>query len=268
MFLHLGDGIGKQFIGHFRIEFLDCRIGRGVVAIEIIVPADDGGIDEALHQIGLLVDDLVPRLDQGRIGVKAVVGDQDHARLDPGRLLDRIGLRGDVALHRALLVGEERLRVEGIGPHLLLVEAVLRLQPLIIAGDAFLGDEQRQRLEIFKLGDLQFRVRQKNLRILLEDRRHRRHRHIVGDGIKGLQRVRGHEEIELARDQERAVVGVGAARHDGDVEPVFLVGAVGDRLEEAAMLGFRDPVGSERDLVQGLSAHRRNGSKERQQGCG
>ncbi len=53
-----------------------------------------------------------------------------------------------------------------------------------------------------------------------------------------------------------AVVVVGAAGHDGDVEAVFLVGAVGDRLEEAAMLALGDPVGAERDLVQSLSALR------------
>ena len=44
-----------------------------------------------------------------------------------------------------------------------------------------------------------------------------------------------------------------AARHDGDVEAVFLVGAVGDRLVEAAVLGLGHPVGAERDLVQRLS---------------
>jgi hypothetical protein len=93
---------------------------------------------------------------------------------------------------------------------------------------------------------------QENLRILLEDGSDRDHRYVVGDRVERLQRVRGHEEIELAGGQQDAVVGVGASRHDGDVEAVFLVGAVSDRLEEAAMLGLRHPVGSERHLVEGL----------------
>ena len=71
-------------------------------------------------------------------------------------------------------------------------------------------------------------MRQEDLRILLEDGGDRHHRHVVGDRIERQQRVRAHEEIELAGDQQHAVVVVGAARHDGDVEAVFLVGAVGD----------------------------------------
>ena len=59
-----------------------------------------------------------------------------------------------------------------------------------------------------------------------------------------------HEEVELAGNQQHAVVVVRAARHDGDVEPVFPVGAVGHGLEKSAVLGLGDPVGSERDLVQ------------------
>ncbi len=91
---------------------------------------------------------------------------------------------------------------------------------------------------------------QEDLRVLLEDGRDRHHRHIVGDRIERHQGIGGHEEVDLAGDQEHAVVVVRPARHDGDVEPVFPVGAVGDRLKEAAMLGLGHPVGSERDLVQ------------------
>ena len=56
-FLHLGDRIGDQVVGHLRIVLLDHRVGRLVVAVEVIVPADDRGIDEALHQVGLLLDE-------------------------------------------------------------------------------------------------------------------------------------------------------------------------------------------------------------------
>jgi uncharacterized protein (UPF0548 family) len=93
---------------------------------------------------------------------------------------------------------------------------------------------------------------QENLRILLEDGGDRDHRHVIGDGVERLQRVCRHEEIELARDQQDAIVRVGTSRHDGDVQAVLLVGAVGNRLEETAMLRLRDPVGSERDLVECL----------------
>ena len=109
---------------------------------------------------------------------------------------------------------------------------------------------------------------EESLRILLEDGGDRHHGHVVGDRLERLQRVRGHEEVELAGDQQHAVVVVGAARHDGDVEPVFLVGAVGQRLEKSAMLGLGDPVGSERDLVQGFRARGRHGREEGQQACG
>ncbi len=113
-----------------------------------------------------------------------------------------------------------------------------------------------------------FRMGQENLRILLEDGGDRDHRYVVGDRVERLQRVRGHEEVELAGGQQDAVVGVGTSRHDGDVEAVFLVGAVGHRLEEAAMLGLRDPVGSERHLVEGLRARGHQRRSQRQKACG
>ena len=99
---------------------------------------------------------------------------------------------------------------------------------------------------------------QEDLRILLEYGRDRDQGNVVGHGIEGLQGVCAHEEVELARDQEHAVIVVRTARHDGDVEPIAFVGAVGQCLEEAAVLRLRDPVGSERDLVQRLGAAGRN----------
>src|SRR5258708_27824835 len=88
---------------------------------------------------------------------------------------------------------------------------------------------------------------QENLRILLEDGGDRHHRHVVGDRVERHQGVGSHEEVELAGNQQHAVVVVGAARHDGDVEPVFLVGAFGHGLEKSAVLGLGNPIGSERD---------------------
>ena len=77
-------------------------------------------------------------------------------------------------------------------------------------------------------------------------------RDVLLDRIEALQRVGAHEEVELADRQQDAVVHVRPARHDGDVEPVFAIGAVDQRLIEAAVLGLRHPVGAERDLVEGL----------------
>ena len=109
---------------------------------------------------------------------------------------------------------------------------------------------------------------QQDLRILLEDGGDRDHRHIIGDRIERHQRVGGHEKVELAGNQQHAVVVVGAAGHDGDVEPVFPVGAVGRGLEESALLGLGHPIGSKRDLVQRLRRCRRDRRQEGQQDCG
>ena len=166
-----------------------------------------------------------------------------------------------------MLVHDEGLRVEGVGFDLALAKAVFGFQPLEVGRHPFLGDEQRQRLQILELRHLGFRMVKQDLRVLLEHGGDRDQRHVVGDRVERLQRVRAHEEVELARDQEHAVVLVGPARHDGDVEPVILVGAVGDRLKEAAMLGLGDPIGAERDLVQGLCGGRRQPDTG-QQGCG
>ncbi len=108
-------------------------------------------------------------------------------------------------------------------------------------------------------------MREEDLRILLKDRGDRDHRDVVGYRVEGLQRVRAHEEIEFARDQLDPVVDVRATGNDFDVETVTRVSAVRDGLIESAMFGLRDPVGTERHLVEagrGLrmsrSAHRQN----------
>src|SRR5262249_4788282 len=99
-------------------------------------PPHDGSIDEALPQVRLFHDEIAARLDQRRIAVEAIVGEEKDLRLEAGPLLDGKGLRGDVALHRASLIHEKRLRVGRIGLHLLLAETIIRLEPLEIARDA------------------------------------------------------------------------------------------------------------------------------------
>ena len=95
-------------------------------------------------------------------------------------------------------------------------------------------------------------MRDEDLRVFLEQRGDLDHRHVLGDGIKTLQRVGAEEEIDLADRQQDLIVRARAARHDGDVEAVFPVGAVGQRLVEAAVLALRHPIGAERDLVERL----------------
>ncbi len=48
VFLHLGDREGDLLVGHVRIVLLDRLVGGRVVAVEIVVPALDRAIDEAL----------------------------------------------------------------------------------------------------------------------------------------------------------------------------------------------------------------------------
>ena len=89
---------------------------------------------------------------------------------------------------------------------------------------------------------------------------------ILRHRIEALQAIRTHEEVDLRREQQHPVVHLRAARHDGDVEAVFSIRAVGDCLIEAAVFGLRDPVGAERDLVELLRFRRSSG--ERQTKCG
>jgi hypothetical protein len=52
-----------------------------------------------------------------------------------------------------------------------------------------------------------------------------------------VQQVSAHVELDAAGQDQRAVVDLRPARHDLDVEAAIGVGAVRDRLVEAAMLG-------------------------------
>ena len=165
-------------------------------------------------------------------------------------VLDRVGLGRHIALHCAPLVGQERLRVEGVGLHLLLAEAEVVHHPLEVRSQALLGNEQRQLLQVLEFLDALVGMRQQHLRILLEDRGDDQGRDVLRDRVERLQRVGAHVEFDPAGDQLQAVVHVRPARQDGDVEAVLLVGAVGHRLIEAAVLGLRHPVGGKSDLVE------------------
>ena len=106
-------------------------------------------------------------------------------------------------------------------------------------------------------------MRDQHLRVLLEIGRDFDGRDVLRDRVEALQRVGGQEEVDLADRQQDAVVHARAARHDGHVEPVFAVGAVGQRLVEAAVLGLGHPVGAEGDLVERLSRGRAGRARHR-----
>jgi len=102
-------------------------------------------------------------------------------------------------------------------------------------------------------------------RVLLERRRERHQRHGLLDGREHLQAV-GHGDVDLVGGQELQSVDLRAAHPDRHVEAVLLVDAFGERLVEAAVLGLREPVGGEDDLVLGSRGERRE--HEAQQAMG
>ena len=95
-------------------------------------------------------------------------------------------------------------------------------------------------------------MRHQDLRILLEQGGDGQRRDVLLDGIEALQRVGAHEEVELADRHQDAIVHVRPARHDGHIEAICAISAVSKRLIEAAMLGFRHPVGAEGNPVERL----------------
>ena len=91
-----------------------------------------------------------------------------------------------------------------------------------------------------------------NLGLFLEMGRHDDRGDILLDRRKGLNQAAAQVEIELADGHEHSVCGARPAGHNGDLQPVFLESAIGDRLIISAVLGLRDPVRAERDFPKGL----------------
>ena len=92
-------------------------------------------------------------------------------------------------------------------------------------------------------------------------------RQVLIGGHEVADEIAAHIEFDLAEQQKQAAVGLRPARPDRDVEPVFLVGAVRERLIIAARLGIGEPVESERDLIERKRgsgpAHETEGCKKR-----
>ena len=217
---------------------------------------------------GLLGDQVAARLDQSRIGVETLIGEQKDFRLESRLLLDRERLRRDVALHRAVLVGEERLRVEGVGLHL----RSRRSRNRPSATENRWRCPPWRRTSVSRLRSSNFSTPASGCAIstcgsFWNMAATATVRNVLLDRVERLQRVGAHEEVELADRQQQPVVHVRAARHDGDVEAVRPIGAVGERLVEAAVLGLRHPVGAEGHLVERLRAARCKRQRAPQQRC-
>ncbi len=123
--------------------------------------------------------------------------------------------------------------------------------------------EQRQLLQVLEGLDALAGMRHQHLRVLLEHGGDHQRRDVLRHRVERLQRVRAHVEVDAAGRQQQPVVHVRPARHDGDVEPVPAVGAVDQRLVEAAVLGLRHPVGGEADLVERLGLRSRAADHDR-----
>jgi len=72
----------KLLFSHLRIVFADQGIGLLAVAVEVVVPSNDRGIDEALHQVRVVLDEFTARLDDVRVGSPAVVGQHEYVGLN------------------------------------------------------------------------------------------------------------------------------------------------------------------------------------------
>ena len=88
-------------------------------------------------------------------------------------------------------------------------------------------------------------MRHHNLRVFLEIRGDHDDRDVAGDRVEGQQKVAAHVEVQPSGRQQQLVVGLRPSLDDRDVEAVFRISAVGDRLIISAVLGLREPVGPE-----------------------
>ena len=116
----------------------------------------------------------------------------------------------------------------------------------LVADDVLLGV-----LEVLPFVEPLTRMRHDHLRLLLEGGRDDPQRDVLLHGVEGLQQVAAHVEIDLAGEQQRPAADLRAALLDGDVEAAGGIGAVGNSLVVAAVLGLGEPVGHEGDLFRG-----------------
>ena len=142
-------------------------------------------------------------------------------------------------------VGDERPRVERIRLDDFLLESIGRLHPLVEGDKRLLAHESRRRVrEVGPFVEADARVRHHHLRVFLEIRGDNDDRDVACDRVEGQQKIAAHVEIQPSGRQQELVVGLRPSLHDRDVQSVFRIGAVGDRLVISAVFGLREPVGA------------------------
>ena len=107
-------------------------------------------------------------------------------------------------------------------------------------------------------------MRHEHLRVLLEVGGDDDDRHVARDRVEGEQKIAAHVEVEPAGGQQEFVIGLRATLNDRDIEAVFGVGPVSDRLVISAVFGLREPVGPERNFVGGESGGSEQGNPDQQ----
>ena len=194
----------------------------------------------------MILDQIGARLDRRGVGPPSVVAEQEDVGLEVTFALDGERLGGHVALLDRMGVGDERPRVERVGLDDFLLESEGRLHPLVEGDQPLLADESCRRLrQVRPFVEADAWVRHHHLRIFLEIRGDDDDRDVAGDRVEGQQQIAAHVEVQPSGRQQELVVGLRASLHDRDVEAVFGVSAVGDRLVISAVLGLGEPVGAE-----------------------
>ena len=242
---------GDLLVAHLGIVGLDERISRRGIG-QIALPSFERRLDEARGRLRILVDEAAGR-DHGRaVGRIAVPREQEELDGHP-LLLGLERFRRGIGLLHHVLVGEEGLQVERVGPGLLVGIFEFPLQPWPPGRAARRRHQDRLVLEIAEARDVV--VGHDALQIELERGPDGDDRQPLFEHLEDLEIV-AHHEVGLAGEQQLRAVDLGTAHLERDVEPGLLVkpGRLG--LVKPAMLGLREPTREERDLV-GAECRRR-----------
>src|SRR5262249_18015307 len=257
----LGYAIGEQRVGHLGVVSLDELVGRRRIAVEVAVPALDTGVDKALDEVGLLLNQLVGGLDQRSVAGITGVGEEQYDRLYTLRF-DREWLARQIALLYCLRVGEERRNAEGVGPDLVVGVAKLALEKHPAADPRIGADHDRLALESGEAVISLTGMGDQHRRVLLEDCSDRDHRNVLTHEIERNEGVRREIEVQSACGEELRVIDLWSALPQAHIETVLPIDPRGDRLIIATMLGFGLPVRAKADLfLRRRAAAQRKGGR-------
>ena len=247
--LHQFDAAGNTRIACFGVGLFDQLVGGLVVAVEVVVPAEHGGIDKFLHQGGFVLHQLGACLYSRAVGAEAVVRQQVHHRVETSLRLDADRFADRITLLHGLLVGQKRPHIEYIRFQVFVLEAMFGFHPLPKAELAVFADKGGRRTrQVVEFVVALAWVGEDGLRVFLENRRHHDRRHAVLHMIKTLQQVTRHQEVKLAGGQQRAAVHLWATLLNLYIQAHAFVGAIGQRLVETAVARLGLPIGGKDHL--------------------